>query len=356
MNSQTETHTNIRTHKKIQVPALQFSYNYNDETKSLEVFADQDYKKGDQVYISYGILTNPELLLNYGFVMPDNVYETAGLGFDLDENEDETRNILKRFQLHTKTHVSLTGNPSPEFVAVMRIKMRDRSTKQKTSSEEKEKINPYHPIDANSEFEVYQSLLLNVEQLLQMYPTSLKDDLKMLHDKDKTKVLSPRVTQAIVLRIEVKRILHATILQCLRGIESSFRILEDTTRSQDDKDTKLTEMWMHWDKGMKRWNETWNEWNNAIDRVWFLDQEEDETKMTARQYIESAFGDAVRNELESLGIDSMTPTSLESLEETRKKLMMMHGVDGDGDDGVGGEIDKEQLRILKEQIEAMLSE
>ena len=52
----------------------------------------------------------------------------------------------------------------------------------------------------------------------------------------------------------------------------------------------------------------------------------------------------------------MTPTSLESLEETRKKLMMMHGVDGDGDDGVGGEIDKEQLRILKEQIEAMLSE
>ena len=91
-----------------QVPALQFSYSFNDETKSLEVFADQDYKKGDQVYISYGILTNPELLLNYGFVMPDNVYETAGLGFELENNDDETAKLLKRYDLHTKTHVSLT--------------------------------------------------------------------------------------------------------------------------------------------------------------------------------------------------------------------------------------------------------
>ena len=80
--------------------------------------------------------------------------------------------------------------------------------------------------------------------------------------------------------------------------------------------------------------------------------------MTARQYIESAFGQAVRNELESLGIDSMTPTSLESLEETRRRLMKGAG---DGDDsrssnGAGSEIDEEQLRALKEHIEAMLSD
>ena len=312
------------------------------------MFADQDYKKGDQVYISYGILTNPELLLNYGFVMPDNVYETAGLGFDSESNDEETAKLLKRFDLHTKTHVSLTGNPSPEFIAAMRIKMRDQ-----TKSDEKE-MNPYRPIDANSEFEVYQSLLLNVEQLLQMYPTSLKDDLETLRQQP-----SSRVFQAIVLRVEVKRILHATILQCLRGIERSFRILEDTTRENDKEDTKLQKMWSHWDRGMKRWNETWSHWNDAIDRVWFNENEEENSeKMTARQYIESAFGQAVRNELESLGIDSMTPTSLESLEETRRRLMKGAG---DGDDsrssnGAGSEIDEEQLRALKEHIEAMLSD
>ena len=213
--------------------------------------------------------------------MPDNVYETAGRGFELESNDEETAKLLKRFDLHTKTHVSLTGNPSPEFIAAMRVKMRDQ-----TKSNEKE-MNPYRPIDANSEFEVYQSLLLNVEQLLQMYPTSLKDDLETLRQQP-----SSRVFQAIVLRVEVKRILHATILQCLRGIERSFRILEDTTREDDKEDTKLQKMWSHWDNGMKRWNETWSEWNNAIDRVWFNENEEG---MTARQYIESAFGQAVRS-------------------------------------------------------------
>ena len=325
------------------------------------------------MYISYGILTNPELLLNYGFVMPDNVYETAGLGFELENNDDETAKLLKRYDLHTKTHVSLTGNPSPEFIAAMRIKMRDSKKKH---DKNEENINPYRPIDANSEFEVYQSLLLNVEQLLQMYPTSLKDDLEMLRQQP-----TSRVAQAIVLRVEVKRILHATILQCLRGIERSFRLLEDTTRDEDKEDTKLQKMWTHWDKGMKRWNETWSEWNDAIDRVWFNENDEENAeKMTARQYIESAFGEAVclkciftcksfvlfiyhkheqvRNELESLGIDSMTPTSLESLEETRRKLMMdgHHHHDDNSDHSSGSEIDEEQLKILKEHIEAMLSD
>ena len=81
--------------------------------------------------------------------MPDNVYETAGLGFELENNDDETAKLLKRYDLHTKTHVSLTGNPSPEFIAAMRIKMRDSKKKQ---DKNEENINPYRPIDANSEF------------------------------------------------------------------------------------------------------------------------------------------------------------------------------------------------------------
>ena len=63
----------------------------------------------------------------------------------------------------------------------------------------------------------------------------------------------------------------------------------------------------------------------------------------------------VRNELESLGIDSMTPTSLESLEETRRRLMKGGGGDDSSSDA-GNEIDEEQLRVLKEHIEAMLSD
>ena len=37
-----------------------------------------------QVRISYGVLTNPDLLLNYGFVLPNNVFETIGLQLELE--------------------------------------------------------------------------------------------------------------------------------------------------------------------------------------------------------------------------------------------------------------------------------
>ena len=51
----------------------------------------------------------------------------------------------------------------------------------------------------------------------------------------------------------------------------------------------------------------------------------------------------------------MTPTSLESLEETRRRLMKGGGDDSSSSDA-GNEIDEEQLRVLKEHIEAMLSD
>ena len=60
-------------------PALQFSYEYNDTTKELSVYADKDYKAGEEVMISYGIMTNPDLLITYGFVLPNNAFETVGL-------------------------------------------------------------------------------------------------------------------------------------------------------------------------------------------------------------------------------------------------------------------------------------
>ena len=75
----------------------------------------------------------------------------------------------------------------------------------------------------------------------------------------------------------------------------------------------------------------------------------------AHSILTNASRTQVRNELESLGIDSMTPTSLESLEETRRRLMKGGGDDSSSSDA-GNEIDEEQLRVLKEHIEAMLSD
>ena len=60
--------------------APQFAYEFNDTNGELEVFADADYAAGDQVFISYGILTNPDLMISYGFAMPDNMCVEEGRG------------------------------------------------------------------------------------------------------------------------------------------------------------------------------------------------------------------------------------------------------------------------------------
>eukprot|EP00940_MAST-03C_sp_MAST-3C-sp2_P002770 g2770.t1 len=302
------------------MPALQFSYGFNDADRTLEVFADQDYSAGDQVYISYGILSNPDTLLSYGFVLPNNVYETVGLSFKLDDPSKLAELTHFGLQEHTRTHVPLTGNPSEEFIAAMRINAHTSPSDHAESASEttsatntlKEKKNPFlRPLDATSEFEVFQSLLVNVEQLLRAYPTTLRDDLRRLkisNDEDadsssssssssRTEPLTPRSKLAIMFRVEMKRILHATILQCLRGIAASFRIVETEHRG-NATDGRQIAMWEHWDRGMARWNESWTSWTEANDNIW-----SHTGAKTAREYIDTAYAGAVNDGLESLGLN-----------------------------------------------------
>ena len=122
-------------------PALQFSYDYNDEHQELRVYTDSDYKEGEEVFISYGIMTNPDLLITYGFALADNAYETVGFGLGmeqamaseigkLDELLPGKLKFLERKTIDPalQTHIALDGRPSGRFLQAMRVKeltMRD---------------------------------------------------------------------------------------------------------------------------------------------------------------------------------------------------------------------------------------
>ena len=115
-------------------PALQFAYDYNDTAKELRAYADQDYKKGEEVFISYGIMTNPDLMMTYGFAMPNNAYETVGFALGMDQMSPtqiaadpllpKKLALLTRQKLDPgmQTHVALDGQPSPRFLEGMRIR------------------------------------------------------------------------------------------------------------------------------------------------------------------------------------------------------------------------------------------
>ena len=42
----------------------------------------------------------------------------------------------------------------------------------------------------------------------------------------------PRVRLALLMRVELNRILHATVLECLRGINASFALAEGEEQAQ----------------------------------------------------------------------------------------------------------------------------
>ena len=50
---------------------------YDTRNDSVYVSSDRFYKKGDQVYISYGEKTNGELFLSYGFCPEDNIHDSC---------------------------------------------------------------------------------------------------------------------------------------------------------------------------------------------------------------------------------------------------------------------------------------
>ena len=130
-------------------PPLQHgAYEFNDELDALVVKADEKYNINDEVFISYGILTNPDLLMSYGFIMLDNSFETVGFRLSVDmssskSNEMTYENHLTpmhdiRHDLYTKsgllkkddtsqdkileTHIGLDGRTSSSFIEAIRIR------------------------------------------------------------------------------------------------------------------------------------------------------------------------------------------------------------------------------------------
>jgi len=79
-------------HHNSKPPLQHGAYEFNDEHDSLILKADQNYTKNDEVFISYGILTNPDLLLSYGFVLLDNPFETVGFRLNVHEETRAAKN------------------------------------------------------------------------------------------------------------------------------------------------------------------------------------------------------------------------------------------------------------------------
>jgi len=135
----------------------------------------------------------------------------------------------------------------------------------------------FDPANASSigsprlEFDIVQGLLDNVEGLLRSYATSLDEDVELLRRGNDGTESFPRRQAALVLRIEIKRILHTTILECLNWIADHFAATAQTPSADAENggpNSVQNAMFAHWQRGMRTWRSRWQTWKAEVNSFW----------------------------------------------------------------------------------------
>lgn len=96
---------------------------YDANLKTYCFYAREDYKKGDQVLLCYGLYTNLELLEHYGFVLPQNPNDKVYIS--LHSFKDFTRDLefiwSHKVDPHCSMHIQVDGRPSFHLLAALRL-------------------------------------------------------------------------------------------------------------------------------------------------------------------------------------------------------------------------------------------
>jgi len=149
----------------------------------------------NQIYLHYGALQNWELALYYGFIIPNNVYDSLHIGFDLEQqqeegeqeeqekinNKKEEMSLLQmsKLQLLSNNHLS----PDSHFLCKNHIPSKIFATLRVILLPPNE-FNPFidiwNPINRANEESVLQTLYSLVLMLLKQFSTTYQEDQQLL--------------------------------------------------------------------------------------------------------------------------------------------------------------------------------
>lgn len=167
-----------------------------DCEKEFRIVAAEEIKQGEQVYLSYGKYSNKQLLVCYGFAMPDNVYDYVRLRVPLTELTDSEylKNRINELGYTAPCIFKLKSHQiSSELISAIRSMMWD-SSKSPTAF--------LRPTD--TELEINSLYLYNklIVKTLSMFPTQIKEDTQLLNQET-----TARFRFAVIYRISLKKIL-----------------------------------------------------------------------------------------------------------------------------------------------------
>jgi len=183
-----------------------WSWGYKSDHKFFHVSAIKAVKKGHQIYQTYGPYCNAQLLIDYGFILPKNSYnsvqfEVKYLGIDPKDELYETKErLLDEIRANPEKLLIMKDSMSSELFSAAQIINGDVDDFTEDGKLEKQ-LNPV--ID----FYIGQYFQAVLGHKLEQYPNTLKEDEDLMRTTVYTG-MSARAQMAIAVRAEEKRILH----------------------------------------------------------------------------------------------------------------------------------------------------
>lgn len=198
--------------------------------------------------------------------------------------------------------VGIDGKLPPEFVHALRAKHLSVEDILHLEKNEYEFLPEHGYLSLQNELKWHLQLVVSVENLLSVYPTTLLDDIALL---DKTLMSGGRgahashTVHALSYRVTLKRILHALILRSLDDVSHLFHNIsthwteEITKNDMEDVAQKLAD-----EKGQplseekkaearNKWKEEVTQWKSSV-QTWQADMDKWVSEWT--QWVRAVFG------------------------------------------------------------------
>ncbi|QDZ23282.1 SET domain-containing protein [Chloropicon primus] len=187
---------------------------YDERTQSF-VFktGERCYKKGEQIFVTYGMYDNRSLIEIYGFLIEDNAQDSVRLDGVLPDSVLEDAAL----QLEGSSYeVYQNGFPGWDLLCLVRWKVAcDQNAKD--SAKWKQRILQGSPVSVALESKAFAFLKEVLRTRLEMFPTRVEEDEKILNDlssDDGGEAEDETMKLAVQWRLCQKRILHKSISNC----------------------------------------------------------------------------------------------------------------------------------------------
>lgn len=203
---------------------------FKSGTEEVVLYADRNYRKMEQIYISYGQKSNAELLLLYGFALERNPFNSVDVTVSIkslltnantdtqDNNSDsggvdplaeEKMDFLRNVKRDTTVEFPCYADRYPtEMLEYLRLMM---MTPEDTRGRPLKDFDYTRTISAANEASVLFSVVDAIKRQLSLYPTTEEQDAEIIKDRAMFRLLSYNQRMAVRHRRNEKRLLKRTI-------------------------------------------------------------------------------------------------------------------------------------------------